>query len=257
MACKNSRRNTVSLQNILKGEPERLLFGVNTSVSSATRLQNNLELFDWVARNKLYPNFWGRHIFGSDHLTADEIEYLHSKACKVAIICDPSGAADTKEQGVLFASRTVKRVTELAVPKGTALFLMCEGYEITSEFMRGFVKRVSESGYTAAFIGDTDAASSTFDREFSRCMQTDPDDFEGCMVWATSPTLKEYDRVTTTHFIHPDNWVPYAPSGITRKDISVWQYGKDCHPILSNDNRPTSFDLNLVKYEKVIINKMF
>ena len=63
--------------------------------------------------------------------------------------------------------------------------------------------------------------------------------------------------MTTTHLIHPDVWRPFAPSGITREQIAVWQYGNNCHPIADDAGEKTTFDLNLVRNIDVIINKMF
>ena len=45
---------------------DRLLFGVDSKVRSDNLLQNNLTEFEWVTRNKLYPNFWGRNITGEN-----------------------------------------------------------------------------------------------------------------------------------------------------------------------------------------------
>jgi len=88
-------------------------------------------------------------------------------------------------------------------------------------------------------------------------MQSDRELFEKCLVWAVAPSLEEYDHITTSHLIRPDNWIPYAPSGITRRDIALWQYGKNCHPIQDDAGNDTSFNLNLVRNEEVIIHKMF
>ena len=92
---------------------------------------------------------------------------------------------------------------------------------------------------------------------FRSGMQTDKDIFEKCLVWAVAPTLAEYDRITTTHLIHPDNWGPFAPSGITRNDIAIWQYGKECHPINDDSGKETTFNINLIRNIQVLIDKMF
>ena len=86
--------------------------------------------------------------------------------------------------------------------------------------------------------------------------KTTKNTFQG-MVWSEAPILEEYNRITTTHLIHPDNWTPYAPSGITRKGIAVWQYGKECHPIEDEKEEKTAFNINLVRNEAVIMKKMF
>ena len=122
--------------------------------------------------------------------------------------------------------------------------------------MRGFASMLLNEGFTPGFKANTDAAFD-FDREYSRGMQTDKEIFEKCLIWAVSPSLSEFDRVTTTHLIHPDNWMPFAPSGITRQDIAIWQYGKNCHPIADDSGVETTFNVNLVKDAKIIIEKMF
>ena len=61
----------------------------------------------------------------------------------------------------------------------------------------------------------------------------------------------------TTHLIHPDNWAPFAPSGITRNEIAIWQYGRACHPIEDDTGKMVTFNLDLVRNEQVIIDKMY
>ena len=77
------------------------------------------------------------------------------------------------------------------------------------------------------------------------------------IIWAVSPTVKEYNGITTSHLIHPDNWMPYAPSGLTRAEIAIWQYGVECHPIEDDMGKVTTFNLDLVRNEQVIVEKMF
>ena len=122
--------------------------------------------------------------------------------------------------------------------------------------MRALAQALLFEGFTPGFKANTDAVYS-FDREYSRGMQSDRELFEKCLVWAVAPSLEEYDHITTSHLIRPDNWIPYAPSGITRRDIALWQYGKNCHPIQDDAGNDTSFNLNLVRNEEVIIHKMF
>ena len=56
---------------------DRLFFGVESRIQSDDILQNNLTMFDWATKNKLYPNFWGRNINGEDCLTKEEILFIH------------------------------------------------------------------------------------------------------------------------------------------------------------------------------------
>lgn len=209
---------------------ERLLFGVDSEIQANDILQNNISMYEWVVRNKVHPNFWGRNLSGENALTKDEVDFIHSKGCKIAAIYTDAGEKQTEEQGKTAGKIAAASAFELETPQDSAIFLNIGEESASREYLKGFAEELIESGYTPAFKADTDAKFD-FDREFSRGLQTDREIFEQCLVWAVAPTLSEYDRMTTTHLIHPDNWMPYAPSGIKRKDIAAWQYGKDCHPI--------------------------
>ena len=235
----------------------RLLFGVDSKIQANDILQNNISEFEWVVRNKVYPNFWGRNLVGENALTKDEIAFIHSKGCKIAAIYTDSGEKKTEEQGKIVVKKIDVVALELGIPKGTAVFLeVVNGEDISRDHMKGYAADLEEKGIVPGFKANTDAKFG-FDREFSRGLQTDREIFKKCLVWAISPSLAEYDRVTTTHLIHPDNWMPYAPSGITRNDIAVWQYGVNCHPINDDAGIEITFNVNLVRDRKVIIDKMF
>ena len=235
----------------------RLLFGVDSKTQANDLLQNNIDQFEWTVRNKIYPNFYGRNMVGEKCLTREEIKFLHGKGCKIAAIYTSDEEKKTEEQGTLLAKKVDIRALELGIPEGTAIFLeIGENESVSRDFMRGYAKALMVEGYTPAFKANTDAKFS-FDREFSRGMQTDKDVFKKCLIWAIVPTVKEYDQMTTTHLIHPDNWKPYAPSGMKRNQIAIWQYGKNCHPIEDDDGTIVTFNLDLVRNEEVIIDKMF
>ncbi len=268
MACRNAYKakqvtpeaNTVETSI---SEPEvaktvtRLLFGVDSKTQANDLLQNNIDEFEWVVRNKIYPNFFGRYINEENCLTKEEIAFLHDKGCKIAAIYTDNTPKETEEQGAILAKKIDIRALELGVPAGSAIFLeIGEEETVTTDFMKGFVKSLLVEGFTPGFKTNTDAKFA-FDREFSRGMQTDKDVFTKSLIWAVAPTVKEYNEMTTTHLIHPDNWVPFAPSGITRSEIAIWQYGRDCHPIEDDAGRMTTFNLDLVRNEQVIIEKMF
>ena len=76
-----------------------LFFGVDSDVPANELLQNNLTLFEWAVRNKLYPNFWGRSITGEQALTRGEIDFLHDQGCRIAAIYRTSEPKETEEQG--------------------------------------------------------------------------------------------------------------------------------------------------------------
>lgn len=235
----------------------RLYFGVDSKTEATDILQNNLTLFQWAVRNKIYPAFWGRNISGDNKLTKEEMEFFRQMACNIAAIYATSEEKSTEEQGAAHAQQAALAASELEIPKGKAIFLeMEENTEVTTDYLRGFARQLVAQEYTPGFKVNTDAAF-PFDREYSRGLQTDNDLFRQCLVWATSPILKEYDKITNSHLIHPDNWKPFAPSGIIRDEIAIWQYGKNCHPIHDDNGQETLFHLDLVKNETIITQKMF
>lgn len=268
MACRNAYKTETINVEVDKVQPsltepvvttivDRLLFGVDSKTQANDLLQNNIEEFEWVVRNKIYPNFYGRYLTGENCLTKDEIKFLHRKGCKIAAIYTDDGAKQTEEQGSILAKKIDIRALEFGIPEGTAIFLeIGENENASRDFMRGFATTLMEEGFIPGFKANTDAKF-TFDREFSSGMQTDKEVFKKCLIWAVSPSLAEYDGITTSHLIHPDNWKPFAPSGITRAEIAIWQYGVNCHPIEDDMGNMTTFNLDLVRNEKVIIEKMF
>ena len=268
MSCKDRYQNQNLFETVeavssekpeeVKAKPvERLLFGVDSEAISDDMLQNNLTEFEWVSRNKLYPDFWGRNIVGEHHLTKKEIEFLHNQGCKIAAIYRTSDVKETAEQGKVLAKKVDVVALELGIPEGTAVFLeIDENEKVTRSYMQGFAEMLLSEGFTPGFKVNTDAKF-RFDREYSGGMQAARDVFEKCLIWAAAPSLPEFERTTTTHFIHPDEWLPFAPSGITRNDIAIWQYGKNCHPICDDAGDEVTFNVNLVRNEQVIIEKMF
>jgi hypothetical protein len=257
MACRRRYRNTVTSAPIEEESAKKLYFGVDSKVPAYNLLQNNLDLFEWVTRNKIYPAFWGRNITGKNSITMDEIGFLRKKACRIAAICSDTDAKETEEQGRTFAEKAVDIAHHLGINKGSAIFLEIEESESNLEnYMLGFAKELIFKGYTPGFKANTDTKYA-FYREFGRLIQMPNDFFAKCVVWATAPILTEYDRITTTHLIQPDNWTPCSPFGISRNDIAIWQYGKDCHRIYDNDDKETVFNINLVRNTNIITKKMF
>lgn len=265
MACRDAYKTIERLkkenQNVITEikpikKATRLLFGVDSAIQSDDLLQNNIEQFEWVVRNKIYPNFYGRYITGDNCLTREEIQYLHGKGCKIALIYHTEGQKSTKAQGKVIARKIDTRLTKLGIFSNVAVFLeIGESEKVTTEFMESFAGELMAEGFTPGFKANTDAAFD-FDREYSRGMLTNKDIFKKCLIWSIAPTIKEYNGIKNSHLIHPDEWKPYAPSGTTRSKIAIWQYGVNCHPIEDDEGKKVTFNLDLVLNDKIIIEKM-
>ena len=128
MACRNAYRTKTADREALTSktsisEPvvaktvDRLLFGVDSKIQANDLLQNNIDEFEWVVRNKVYPNFYGRYINGENCLTADEIRFIHSNACKIAAIYTDESAKETVEQGENLAEKVYIRALGLGIPE--------------------------------------------------------------------------------------------------------------------------------------------
>ena len=234
----------------------KLIFGVNSKVKANTILQNNLTEFEWVVRNKLYPAFWGRNIVGENALDKEEIDFLQNKGCQIAPIYCALSTDTSEEQGKIEAQTAIDRAKELGISDGIAIFLeISENFKISREYMKGYAQTLLDNGYTPGFKANTDAKYD-FDREFSRGLQGDKELFRECLVWAVDPSLKEFDSITTSHVITPDKWKPFAPSGITRRDIAIWQYGKNCHPIEDDNENETTFNVDLIRNDDILFEKI-
>ncbi|MBR6502632.1 MAG: hypothetical protein IKT42_04245 [Clostridia bacterium] len=224
---------------------DRLFFGVDSNVRANNTLQNNLTQFEWVKRNKSHPNFWFRNINGKNSLTIEEIDFIRMCGTKIGAVCRDDGPKEKIIQGDIFVSGLLNTINKLRIPQGSAIFIAFDDDDIVStEYMYGYAQKLLSSGFVPGFKANTDAHY-PFDKEFSRGIKYENNVFKKCLVWATTPVIDEYDGITTTHLIHPENWLPFAPSGITRNDIDVWQYGRKCHPINDNFDEETFFNVNL------------
>ena len=169
MACRNDYKTKNIIEEVDVAETSisepvvaksvnRLLFGVDSEIQANDLLQNNIEEFEWVVRNKIYPNFYGRYLTGDNCLTKDEIKFRHRKGCKIAAIYADNGAKQTEEQGTILAKKIDVRALELGIPEGTVIFLeIGENENASRDFMRGFVKALMVEGFTPGFKANTDA----------------------------------------------------------------------------------------------------
>lgn len=259
MACKRAQAAVLTQAAVVDKtlEGNDLLFGVDSSIQANDLLQNNISMFEWVKRNKSYPDFWGRNLTGENCLTKEEIVFLHGKGCKIAPMYSNSNSKITEDEGKKHGLYIASVALELGIPENTAIFLEIGDTEkATTAYLKGFAGALLEQGYTPAFKANTDSKYD-FDREFSRGMLNHKDIFKFCIVWAVAPTVPRFIGIATTHVIHPENWLPFAPSGITRDDIAIWQYGRNSHLINDDKGVQTTFNLNLVKNDRIIVEKLF
>lgn len=238
-ATKKNNRWRENIGEITQKDNEMTFFGVDTESSVNTLLQNNITLLDWIRKSKGFPYFVGRWINGHDPLTKDEIDYIKSIGSNVIPIIRPE---DSLSYDAL-SEKTVSILKELNFEKGTVVFLSIGSNDMPSECLIAFAKGIIDEGYIPGFYANTDSYYE-FDHQFSIAYQDDETTMKKCKIWALSPEMEEFFETRTSHNPQPDFWGPFAPSCLSKEQISFWQYGKKCHPINTYKGDRADFNLN-------------
>ncbi len=197
------------------------IFGVTSCTPANTRLKNGYCMYDWVMRQNCFPAFWGRPLGGENGMTPDEIEYLHSKNCRVA--CLVSGLTElgvSKVNGTEDGERAVKEAKNLGIPQNHDIALLAwipPHWSINHNWMITFAYVVKANGYIPGFVGNTDSSKNfNFDRQCSHYVQaTDCVQQYGAIYGATEPRPMG----------EPAIWQPYCPSALWPENMSLWATG--------------------------------
>lgn len=193
-----------------------MLFGVDSIVEPNVKLHNGYTMYDWISRKNLYPKFWGRPISGDNKTNYDEIDFLHKKGCKIALLyTEATEESMCRSYGVDDAINAVEAVEKLGVDKncGIAIFVKINSdCQLWENWIIGFAKTVYNLGFIPGFIANTDSSiNSDFDRCFSRFAEIAPELAEKCLIWATEPKCEQ-----------PEIFMPYCPSVMMPTQISIW-----------------------------------
>ena len=199
----------------------KTIFGVSSATPINKKLKNGYTMYDWVKRQKFFPDFCMRAISGDGKLTAKEIEFLKEKNCKIGLIFNDltelgvSGISGTED-----ALRAVQIAKDLGVPENRGIALFAEikpEWSVNHNWMISFARLVLANGYLPAFIGNTDSSKNfNFDRQSSHFVQaTRNEDCFGAIFMATEPKQETV----------PQKWEPYCPSALEPEDISLWCCG--------------------------------
>ena len=196
-------------------------FGVNSVMPINKKLKNGYTMYDWVKRQKCFPAFCMRTLCGENKITAEEMEFLHARDCKVGLVIrDLTEAAVSSANGTEHAAKAVEAAKELGVPQneGVAIFAEIKSeWSVNHNWMLSFAQMVSANGYTPGFIGNTDSSKNfNFDRQSSHFVQVTGDvNYFGSVFMATEPKLDTM----------PEEWTPYCPSALTPEDMHLWCCG--------------------------------
>lgn len=246
MSCvnfKTKEKNNKWREVALDLEKEKSIpkyFGVDTETRVDELLQNNITLFDWIRKNQGFPYFIGRRINGENALTTEEMSYIASNGSKAIPILTFVSEKSAKDN----ARIAITLLEDLKIERNTPVFVEIDADKVTDEFLKDFATEVLSGGYIPGFYVDTDSYNN-FDRFFSRAYQANEELMKQCKIWALSPEMEEFYETKNGHNEKPDIWGPFAPSCISKEQISFWQYGRKCHPINTYKGDRADFNLNL------------
>ena len=105
----------------------KTIFGVNSATPINKKLKNGYTMYDWVKRQKCFPLFCMRTLCGEDEITAEEIEFLKGKDCKIGLVIrDLTEAKVSGINGTEDAIKAVETAKELGVPQNEGIALFAE-----------------------------------------------------------------------------------------------------------------------------------
>ncbi len=210
----------------------KTIFGVNSIAPINRKLKNGYTMYDWVMRQNGFPAFCMRTLCGEDKITAEEIEFLKAKDCKIGLVVrDFTETQLSASDGKSDALNVVKAAKELCIPsnRGIAIFVEIKPeYSVNHNWMISFAYTLASNGFTPGFIGNTDSSKNfNFDRQCSHFIQATKNvDCLDTVIAATEPKL---DKA-------PLEWAPYCPSALEPEDIKLWCCGTTTFDALQVEN---------------------
>lgn len=171
----------------------KTVFGVSSVTPINKKLKNGYTMYEWVMRQKGFPAFCMRTLCGEDEITAEEIDFLKSKNCKVGFVMrDLTEIGVSGNNGTEDALRAVEALKELNVPQNNGIVVFAEikpEWSVNHNWMISFAQTLSANGFVPGFIGNTDSSKNfNFDRQCSHYVQATKDvNYLGALFMATEP----------------------------------------------------------------------
>ena len=163
-----------------------------------------------------------RTLCGENTITADEIEFLKEKDCKIGmVIRDLTEVKVSGVNGTEDALKAVEAAKALGVPQNENVAIFAEikpEWSVNHNWMISFAQTMANNGYLPGFIGNTDSSQNfNFDRQCSHFVQATKDvNRFGAVFMATEPKLETM----------PEEWMPYCPSALEPEEMHLWACGK-------------------------------
>ena len=140
----------------------KTIYGVKSNTPITEKLKNGHTMYDWVVRKKCYPAFCMRTLAGENKITAEEIEFLKAKGCKIGLVIrDLTEAEVSGINGTEVAIKAVETAKELGVPQNSGIALFAEikpEWSVNHNWMFSFAGSLNAQGFVAGFIGNPDSS---------------------------------------------------------------------------------------------------
>lgn len=199
----------------------KTIFGVSSATPINKKLKNGYTMYDWVKRQKTFPTFCMRTLCGEDKITAEEIEFLKGKYCKIGLVIrDLTEAQVSGDCGTQEALKAVEAAKELGAPQNVGVALFAEikpEWSVNHNWMLSFAQTLVSNGYVPGFVGNTDSSKNfNFDRQCSHYVQASKDaNYFNAIFMATEPKCDSM----------PTEWAPYCPSALEPENMHLWSCG--------------------------------
>ncbi len=182
------------------------------------------------------PEFWGRYIGQTGNLTQPEVDFLHSRNCRVLLIYRDTASKTaqifTYQNGVDHANQAMQSISsnQLAVPGGKRVWIYADiefgtGFPIpTADFFRGWSDTMSGSIYGGAggVYGNT-AQANAFSTPYCLAYNQDPLMRAGgapALLWTNQP-----NQQPPTLGSNPPQFTPTIPPCSPRiPPVVIYQY---------------------------------
>ena len=199
----------------------KTIFGVNSVTPIHKKLKNGYTMYDWVKRQKTFPAFCMRTLSGENKITAEEIEFLKARDCKIGLVIrDLTEAQVSGDCGTQEALKAVKTAMEIGAPQDVGITLFAEikpEWSVNHNWMLSFAQTLVANGYVPGFIGNTDSSKNfNFDRQCSHYVQASKGvNYFNAIFMATEPKCDSM----------PTEWAPYCPSALEPENMHLWSCG--------------------------------
>jgi Domain of unknown function (DUF1906) len=203
-----------------------MAWGVD-SANQASIAHGGIFFWDAVVRMAgMPPAFWGRYIGGLYALDLNEVNFLHSRGCKIAVVYN--GATNSQasvgggtNEGTVDAGNAVRAATALGIPSGVCIYADIEmSWQVSPSWLQGWATEITSQNYVPGFYCNP-LPMNIFNSSYSHAAGQEPA-VAGSLIYSNEHNPNPQCRCGAA--APPFN--PAQPSG--SGNTVLWQYSINC-----------------------------